>query len=109
MVPRGAFFRLESRSPKDNYYRETTPFLACSWKDVQYSFYSERMLEDLARYAHLKEEPLRLLFRERRPIPKACEFRCFIRARWLVGISRCHCSTHEGERETKSPVACFDC
>ncbi|WP_088255196.1 hypothetical protein [Fimbriiglobus ruber] len=86
----GCFFRLESRSPKDNYWGEATNFRACSFHDVKKLLYSERILDDLARYSSLESEPVRLLFREWHPIRKSEEFRCFIKNRKLAGISQYH-------------------
>jgi hypothetical protein len=86
----GTFFRLESRSPKDNYWGEITAFRACSAHDVFKLLYSERVVDDLVMYRYLKSEPLRILFREWHPIQKAGEFRCFIRNRKLAGGSQYH-------------------
>ncbi|MFO0958258.1 MAG: hypothetical protein U0800_12665 [Isosphaeraceae bacterium] len=66
----GCFFRLESRSPKDNYWGEMTNYRACFFRDIKQLLYSERILDDLVRYSSLESEPLRLLFREWHPIPK---------------------------------------
>jgi hypothetical protein len=101
----GAFFRLESRSPKDNYWGEVTNFRACSWQDVRKLLYSERMLDDLARYLHVESEPLRLLCREWRPLEKSGEFRCFIRARRLVGISQYHYAGYDDASMTRTAPA----
>src|SRR5271154_6007472 len=38
----GVFIKLESRSPKDNYWGEITRYRCCSWRDVTASLYSER-------------------------------------------------------------------
>ena len=81
----GCFFKLESRSPKDNYWGEKTGFRACSWHDVKQLIYSERLLDDLVRYSGLESEPLRLLFREWHPMENSAEFRCFVRKRRLAG------------------------
>lgn len=101
----GCFFRLESRSPKDNYWGEMTNFRACSFHDVKKLLWSERILDDLARYTHLESEPLRLLFREWHPIRKAGEFRCFIRNRKLVGISQYHYAGFDEASYKNKPLA----
>jgi hypothetical protein len=102
----GCFFRLESRSPKDNYWGEMTNFRACSFYDVKKLLYSERMMDDLARYTFLESEPVRLLFREWHAIPKGREFRCFIRNRRLVGISQYHYAGFD-ERTYKTAKLAF--
>jgi hypothetical protein len=101
----GCFFKLESRSPKDNYWGEATNFRACSYRDVRKLLYSERMLDDLVRYTHLASEPLRLLFREWHPIQKSGEFRCFIRNRKLAGISQYHYAGFDECRYKNAPLA----
>jgi hypothetical protein len=101
----GCFFRLESRSPKDNYWGEMTNFRACSLHDVKKLLYSERVLDDLVRYTSLETEPLRLLFREWHPIPKSEEFRCFIRGRRLAGISQYHYAGFDERSYKSAPLA----
>ena len=101
----GSFFKLESRSPKDNYWGEMTNFRACSWHDVKQLIWSERMLDDLVRYTYLESEPLRLLFREWQPIRKAGEFRCFIRNRKLAGISQYHFMGYDESSRKNKPLA----
>jgi len=101
----GCFFKIESRSPKDNYWGEKTGFRACSWHDVKRLIYSERMLDDLARYSNLESEPLRLLFREWQPIEKSGEFRCFIKNLTLAGISQYHYVGFDEGSATNKPLA----
>jgi hypothetical protein len=50
-------------------------------------------------------EPLRLLFREWRIIPRDKEFRCFIRNRRLVGITQYHYAIYDEEFMANRPVA----
>lgn len=101
----GCFFKLESRSPKDNYWGEATNFRACSFHDVKKLLWSERMLDDLVRYTSLESEPLRLLFREWHAIPKSGEFRCFIRNRQLAGISQYHYAGYDEATHRNAPLA----
>lgn len=100
----GAFFKLESRSPKDNYWGEATNYRACSWHDMDKLLWSERILDDLVRFLHA-EEPLRLLFREWHPIFKHQEFRCFIRGRKLAGISQYHYADWDEWKGKTKPLA----
>ena len=73
--------------------------------DIRKLIYSERMLDDLARYSYLASEPLRLLFREWHPIQKSGEFRCFIRNRTLAGISQYHYAGFDEGSYTNKPLA----
>jgi hypothetical protein len=100
----GSFFKLESRSPKDNYWGIATNFRACNWRDIEKMLYSERIMDDLCRYKHT-DEPLRLLFREWHSIRKDEEFRCFIRDRKLVGISQYHYAEWDEWNQTSKPPA----
>jgi hypothetical protein len=104
----GCFFRLESRSPRDNYWGEATNFRACSFHDVKKLLWSERLLDDLVRYTSLECEPLRLLFREWHPIRKPGEFRCFIRNRKLAGISLYHYAGFDEAKHQNVPLAFAD-
>lgn len=102
--PDGAFVKLESRSPKDNYWGEGTRFRTCSWRDIVHGFYSERILDDLARYQHLDVEPCRMLFREWQIIPRHEEFRCFIRGGRIAGISQYHYSAWDDGAGKQRPL-----
>jgi hypothetical protein len=103
----GCFFKLESRSPKDNYWGEMTNFRACSFHDVMKLLYSERILDDLTRYRY-SDEPLRLLFREWHPINKSGEFRCFIKNRKLAGTSQYHYCCFDDAFHKPRPAAYAD-
>jgi hypothetical protein len=85
--PNGAFIKLETRSPKNNYHAETINYRQMSWQDVIKSLYSERIIDDLVEYAK-SDVPCRLLFREWLPIPKHEEFRVFIKNKKVAGITQ---------------------
>lgn len=97
--PRGAFLRLGSRSPKDSWLGERTGFRVDATDPQPLRFFldaSERTYEDLTLCIGEGYAP-HIFVREWVEIPKAWEFRCFMRDRKLVGISQYNYHDHQPE------------
>jgi hypothetical protein len=87
--PNGAFVRLGSRSPKDSWEGHRHGFKASVGDDPLRFILdcSERMYEDLTLAIQHNYAP-HIWVRQWMTIPRWAEFRCFMKARKLVGISQ---------------------
>lgn len=86
--PKGAFVRLGSRSPKDAYYADVSVPCRDGATAVQWlTGGSERMADDLHLAIENKYAP-HVFVRQWMMLEPWQEFRCFMRARKLVGISQ---------------------
>jgi hypothetical protein len=87
--PKGAFVRLGSRSPKDSWAGNRDGFRVQHGQEAfdLLTDCSERVYDDLSWALENDYQPC-LLVREWLDIPRWMEFRCFQKARKLVGISQ---------------------
>jgi len=95
--PKGAFVRLGSRSPKDAFYLEP-PVCHDAAKALTLLFCSEseRVLDDLCLAVRHNYTP-HIFVREWIDIPDWSEFRCFMKARRLIGVSQYYYRAHYPE------------
>jgi hypothetical protein len=87
--PKGAFVRLGSRSPKDSWLGNREGFRVESGQKAWdiLTDCSERVYDDLC-WALANDYTPCLLVREWLDMPRIMEFRCFVKAKKLVGISQ---------------------
>jgi hypothetical protein len=86
--PNGAFVRLGSRSPKDSWTGHRKGFRVTTAQEaLELLIDSERVWDDLVQFKNLELNAY-IAVREWLEIPMSMEFRCFMRAGELVGISQ---------------------
>lgn len=82
------FIRLNSRSPKDWPWPFEAP-ITCSGKEALTILASSmRVLDDLLEFNYVPEQPAYICLREHAHIEKSREYRCFVKDRRLIAVTR---------------------
>jgi hypothetical protein len=82
------FIRLNSRSPKDWPWPFEAP-ITCSGKEALSILASSmRVLDDLLEFSYVPEQPAYICLREHVHIDKSREYRCFVKDRRLIAVTR---------------------